>query len=415
MKNGWTGGQYSVFRLTLGLYLFIHFLQLVSWGAEMFSNQGMLPEASVSPLIHLFPNVLAVLDSVWFVKGLLLLGASLGLLFAVGLYDRITAILLWYILACLLGRNPLILNPGIPFVGWMLLAHSFLQPAPYGSAAAMGRTDPGNGWHMNQSIFAGAWILLSVAYSYSGIMKWNSPSWIDGTAIHHVLMNPLTRPGFVRDFLLQFPDASLRVATWFVLGLELLFAPLALIRILRKWIWLAMLLMHASILFLLDFTDLSLGMIFFHFFTFNPSWVKGISASVPDIIFYDGNCGLCHRFVRFVLAEDTSGNLFRFAPLASGAFEKSIRESQKVKLPDSVVLFTGKSEVLIRSAAILYVLKRMGGFWRAIATFAFILPTRLLDGLYNLVARVRLQLFKKPAEACPVVPAELRSRFLSPS
>lgn len=415
MKNGWTGGQYSVFRLTLGLYLFIHFLQLVPWGAEMFSNQGMLPEASVSPLIQLFPNVLAVLDSIWFVKGLLLLGVALGVLFAVGLYDRIAAVLLWYILACFLGRNPLILNPGIPFIGWMLLAHSFLQPAPYGSVAATGRTDPGNGWHMKQSIFAGAWILLSVAYSYSGIMKWNSPSWIDGTAIQHVLMNPLTRAGFVRQFLLQLPDGILRGATWFVLGLELLFAPLALIRILRKWLWVVMLLMHASILFLLDFTDLSLGMIFFHFFTFNPAWVKGVPVSVPDVIFYDGNCGLCHRFVRFVLAEDTSGNLYRFAPLDSEAFQKSVPESQRTNLPDSVVLLSAKGEALIRSAAILHVLKRLGGLWRVIASVARILPTRLLDALYNLVARVRLQLFKKPDEACPIVPADLRGRFLTHS
>src|SRR5207245_3602172 len=55
-ENGWTGGQYSLFRAVFGLYLFVHFVELVPWGAELFSNRGVLPHAAASPLIHLFPN-----------------------------------------------------------------------------------------------------------------------------------------------------------------------------------------------------------------------------------------------------------------------------------------------------------------------------------------------------------------------
>ena len=29
MKNGWTGGQYSLYRVIFGLYLFIHFASLL--------------------------------------------------------------------------------------------------------------------------------------------------------------------------------------------------------------------------------------------------------------------------------------------------------------------------------------------------------------------------------------------------
>ena len=43
MSNGWTGGQYSRFRLVLGLYLCVHFVHLVPWGAELFSRAGVLP------------------------------------------------------------------------------------------------------------------------------------------------------------------------------------------------------------------------------------------------------------------------------------------------------------------------------------------------------------------------------------
>ena len=37
-------------------------------------------------------------------------------------------------------------------------------------------------------------------------------------------------------------------------------------------------------------------------------------------IFYDGDCGLCHRAVRVVLAADPEGRAFRFAPLGGETF-----------------------------------------------------------------------------------------------
>src|SRR5215472_13136714 len=120
MKNGWTGGQYSIFRAVFAMYLLVHFLQLLPWGAELFSNRGVLPDGSVSPLLLLFPNVLALGDSPGMLTALLALGALLSVLFGIGLYDRAAALGLWYIWACLFGRDPLISNPSIPFVGWML-------------------------------------------------------------------------------------------------------------------------------------------------------------------------------------------------------------------------------------------------------------------------------------------------------
>src|SRR2546427_2619005 len=132
MRNGWTGGQYSVFRILLGSYLCEHFLRLLPWGRELFSNQGALPNSSASPLIHLFPNIFGVWDSPAFVLLLLALGAVLGFLLAAGVWDRAAAVVTWGMWTCLLGRDPLIANPSLPYIGWLLLAHAVLLPAPYG-------------------------------------------------------------------------------------------------------------------------------------------------------------------------------------------------------------------------------------------------------------------------------------------
>jgi predicted DCC family thiol-disulfide oxidoreductase YuxK len=411
LTNGWTGGQYSLFRAIFGCYLGVHWAALAPWAAELFSNQGVLPDSSASPLIHLFPNVLALYDGPAFVTALLVTAAGLSVLFALGWHDRPAALGIWYIAACLFGRNPLIANPGLPYVGWLLLAHVFLPPAPYGSLAARGRPDPGCGWRMPGSIFAVAWILLALGYSYSGYTKLVSPSWVDGTALERVLNNPLARPGPVRDLVLSFPAWLLKLGTWAGLGLELSFAPLALFRRARPIVWGLLLLMHLSLIVLIDFADLSFGMVMIHFFTFDPAWIRPLASSKPETIFYDGGCGLCHRWVRFVLAEDRTGQAFRFAPLQGDAFQNSLNEKDRANLPDSVVVLRDDGRLLMRSRAIFYILRRLGGLWRLLAAPVAILPAGLMDGAYDAVARIRHRLFPKPGDLCPVIPADLRKRF----
>ena len=273
MKNGWTGGQYSIFRVVFGAYLFVHFVQLIPWGAELFSDCGVLPAAATSPLILILPNLLAWWDSPAFVTGLLSAACGLTILFAVGLFDRVAAVALWYLWACLFGRNPLIANPSIPYVGLLLLAHACLPPAPYGSLAARRRTRSRNQWRMTESIYAVVWALMAVGYTYSGCTKLASPSWQNGAALSYMIDNPLARGGWVSEVLVTLPGWLLQGATWGVLAVELSFAPLALRRRMRPWLWGAMLLMQLGLMVVVEFADLSLGMIMLHLFTFDPAWV----------------------------------------------------------------------------------------------------------------------------------------------
>lgn len=411
MNNGWTGGQYSLFRVLFGAYLFIHFANLLPWGAELFSNQGVLPQGSVSPILFLFPNILALWDGPVFVTALLVIATGVSFLFAVGYYDRVAAVVLWYIWACLFGRNPLIANPGLPYVGWLLLAHACLPAAPYGSWAARNRSDPAGSWQMPPAIYAVAWILMVVGYTYSGLWKLMSPSWLDGTALVRVMENPLARPGPIRDMLLSLPEWLLHLKTWGALTLEIVFAPLVLFARLRPWIWGLMLMMHLALMAVVDFADLSLGMVMLHLFTFNPAWIRPLTTKAPDLVFYDGHCGLCHRAVRFLLAEDYTGTTFHFAPLESETFQTAISEEQRATLPDSIIVRTADGVTLMRSAAVLYALRRLGGVWRVLGTVATVVPAGLRDGIYDWIAHIRYRLFPTPVEACPLVPPDLRARF----
>jgi hypothetical protein len=273
-SNGWSGAYYSAFRFVFGAYLLIHFLHLVPYASELFSRDGMIGEASLSPLYPIFPNPLFIWDMAPVAIAMTLVGAAASVAFAIGARDRIASLVLWFVWACLYARNPLIANPGLPYVGWLLLAHSFLPSRPQGSWDARGPAGPNLKWRMPQGIYVAAWIAMSVGYSYSGATKLVSPSWIDGTAILHVLSNPLARPTFLRETLLLLPMPVIAVATWGALATELLFGPLSLVARLRPFLWLALLAMHFGLMTLIDFSDLSAGMVMLHLFTFDPNWLK---------------------------------------------------------------------------------------------------------------------------------------------
>ena len=385
MTNGWTGGQYSLYRALFGLYLFVHFATLLPSGTALFSNSGVLPSAS--PLLKLFPNVLSLSDAPTIVSILISIGAIAAVGFSLGLYDRAAAALIWYVLMCLYSRNPLIADPSLTFVAWLLLLHTVLPPSPYGSWSARGRIDPRGGWRMPPELFAAAWVVLSLAYAFSAYTKIVS-----------------------RDLLLAAPIGPLRLMAWGALALELVYAPLALFRRARPWIWSAMFVMQIGFI-LIGLPEFSVGMAMVHLFTLDPGWIPARRSERREYIFYDGHCGLCHRGIRFVLAEDLGGKAFTFAPLQGDTCATAIAPEERRDLPDSVVVRTETRQVLTRSDALIYILERLGGLWRVLAAGLSLVPRFLRNAVYDVIARNRHHLFAREAATCPILPADLRSRF----
>src|SRR5918996_4413018 len=116
---------------------------------------------------------------------------------------------------------------------------------------------------------------------------------------------------------------------------------------------------------------------------------------MPDLVFYDGACGLCHWTVRFLLARDRAG-AFRFAPLGGEAFRaalgpaaEGLAAASAPPAQQSVVVRTADGRVFVRSAAVLHALRRLGGGWRLLAGLVGVVPRPLLDAAYRLLAPAR--------------------------
>ena len=129
------------------------------------------------------------------------------------------------------------------------------------------------------------------------------------------------------------------------------------------------------------------------------------------IIFFDGNCGFCHTWVKFVAERDAEG-LFHFAPLNGATFRNSFSAEEANAFPDSIVLLTPESEKLFYSDAVIYTLLRLGPIRAGTGRIMRVAPRPMRDFAYRGIAAVRRKLFRKPAGVCPVVPQELKARFL---
>lgn len=136
----------------------------------------------------------------------------------------------------------------------------------------------------------------------------------------------------------------------------------------------------------------------------------GITINRP-ILFFDGECGLCHRFVSFVLDNEPEP-FFQFAPLQGDTFKESFTKEEIDAFPDSLILKTTEGETLILSDAAVYAMKTLSPGWRRVGEFIGVFPMPLRDFGYRCVAAVRRKIFKKPDSACPLVAPELRQRFL---
>jgi len=139
-------------------------------------------------------------------------------------------------------------------------------------------------------------------------------------------------------------------------------------------------------------------------------------AEAGPLVLYDGVCGLCHRFVQFVLPRDPRGRV-RFAPL-QGPTAADILRRHGVSVPEgdpeSIVLVehlgTSAERLSFRSDGALGVARWLRAPWSWFVVFRLV-PRPVRDWLYDRVARARYRIFGK-LDACPVPSPEHRGRFL---
>ena len=393
----YTGGQYNLVRGFFGLCMVFYLLDVARLGAMLYSNQGFLPDGRARAIGGLVPNVLMLNDGPGFVTGLCLLGAVFALLLCVGVYDRIAAGAIWYIIACLHLRNPLASGEGAALLGWLLLAHILIKSRRH-------TTSTSGPWRMPPAVYAATWCLLAVAYASSGVMKLTSAAWMSGMDLGMVAYSGRGHLSAAAELAASLPRWVFSTTALVMMCVELAFAAMVLVRPLRPIAWAWTLIVHQTLIGAAFLSEVNLGILMLHAFCFDPSWITPRAIDTTDTVFFDAKCGLCRRFARFVLAEDWSGSAFRFAALDREGASESGRSPADIHPARSVIVQTAGGRTLVRSTAVLHMMHRLGGMWAVIADMASLVPRPMRDVAYRLLAWVGRRLCRTGVDCGPLSP-----------
>lgn len=130
--------------------------------------------------------------------------------------------------------------------------------------------------------------------------------------------------------------------------------------------------------------------------------------SNKTILFFDGNCGLCNRSVRFVLRKEKNDELL-FSALQSEFAKKNLKENNVTENLETMVLLEN-GKIHLRSSAALRLTKYMKGLWPLMMIF-IVVPPFIRNAVYNYVSKNRITWFGM-ADYCDMMTPELRKRFL---
>lgn len=420
----WTGGQWSFVRGLLAVYLGVGLLSVAIHTvrldpASVRSIADLADPFAASRSWTFFPELL--LDQKGAPRLFLLVavaaaGALLATAFFFGVAERWTAILLavvHHFVAQFSGDEWRRTGPTMTI---LLFAWALSPAGAFGSFPSRGRLDPDNGWRASQRTFTFAWTALLVTIGAAALElsrriggPLNDPRLEQFLGFSERTLLPREWTGLGNLFVDQTRREVVdRALLWFLLGLPPALLLSVFIRSTTK-----VLLLSLGILSLFAIVRGAdpwfFSLFFLHLMTVDPGAFVDPAKGYVERIFYDGECGLCHRFLRFCLSEDRDGVRFKFAPLQG---ETAVRELARFgKLPDSVVLLTTDGRALTKSTAVIHVMRRLGGLWRIVAVAFAIFPAPLRDFVYDMIAGIRRRLFKKPEGLCPMMPQHLRPRF----
>lgn len=136
--------------------------------------------------------------------------------------------------------------------------------------------------------------------------------------------------------------------------------------------------------------------------------MKPVSKAEHPIVFFDGSCGLCNRFVDWVLKRDRR-KAFRFTPLQGETAADLLPPQSSDPASWSIVLVDEKG-TYYQSDAALRVISRIGGPYKWVALLLLI-PRIVRDRVYRLVASNRYRWFGR-VDVCRIPTHEERDQFL---
>lgn len=258
--------HFDVFRVSLSLFLVIQLSFYLVHAEELFSDVGVF----FTPVKQsMFLGIYSFSSAPIFVKLSILVMIFMAVCLALDWKRTWMALLLWVGATSLVARDPFVANVSAHYIGWLLLACALLP-----------KCEDKNYQQILKLLREGAWLILGLTYFISGVNKLLNSSWEQGNALIFLLQSPIARNSILVSAALHI-ESLLKVGAWCILLFQIAFLPLVFFKRYRWLPWLVLTLMHLSIAILTKMSLLSAGVLIFHFFVFDQSWLKSFKNINP--------------------------------------------------------------------------------------------------------------------------------------
>lgn len=128
------------------------------------------------------------------------------------------------------------------------------------------------------------------------------------------------------------------------------------------------------------------------------------------VIFFDGVCNLCDRFISTLVDWDTTNQL-KFAPQQGEYFQSQEIQSLVNKEMGDTIMYLRDGVLYAKSTAVLQAVSDMGGGWRLSLGF-LVIPVLVRDTIYDFIAKNRYQIFGRK-ETCRLPTVAEKEKFIS--
>ena len=128
------------------------------------------------------------------------------------------------------------------------------------------------------------------------------------------------------------------------------------------------------------------------------------------IIFYDGFCVMCSRFIRFIVLLDKRKK-FKFSPISSDFASRVLPKKLDKKQVGKFIVYLSNNKIYKKSDAVVQIMVDIGGLFN-IFKLLKIIPSQIRDIFYDIFANNRYKWFGK-SDVCHVAPKEIRDQFIN--
>ncbi len=248
------------------VYLTLYQILMLPYMKELYSNSGIVLHPRWNWSSKYFPNILLQGNTAQLIQILSIIGILSSLLLFLPTLQKISAAVLFFLHWYFFNLNNFTLAPQYPYIGWLLLALVFLPIKLKNKEQIINF----------QMIQFSARLILSLTYLSIFFDRIFLPEWQSGFALKVIFTDFPVSTLLGKTIFNFLSQKALFIFNWLTL-LTYFLGAIGMLQPKRKGQligWLSITLLHISSLILLKLTQVSLGMLLFHLFCFNPFWLK---------------------------------------------------------------------------------------------------------------------------------------------